>query len=209
LHLDGQDVSGLPLIERKTLLEPLIVGKLGLQYNGHDTRAGELLLKHAGKLGFEGVVSKTIDAPYAPGNRGLWRKAKALNRQEFVVVGWSDPEGSRPHLGALLLGYYSDDGKLIYAGRVGTGMPVKVLADLRRRLEPLGRKTSPLVVAPPRTTRFRSPLVLSRVHWVEPWLVVEITYLTWTADNLLRHTVYVGLREDKPATEIRRENLHE
>jgi DNA ligase D-like protein (predicted ligase) len=205
LHLDGQDVSGLPLIERKALLEPLVAKKPGLQFNGHDTGAGELILKHAGKLGFEGVVSKTIDAPYAPGNRGLWRKAKALNRQEFVIVGWSDPQGSRPHLGALLLGYYADDGKLIYAGRVGTGMPVKVLADLRRRLEPLGRKTSPLVVAPPRTTRFGSPLVLSRVHWVEPKLVVEITYLTWTADNLLRHTVYVGLREDKPADQVRRE----
>ena len=72
-------------------------------------------------------MSKTIDAPYAPGNRGLWRKAKALNRQEFVVVGWSDSEGARPHLGALLLGYYTDDGKLIYAGRVGTEMSVKCL----------------------------------------------------------------------------------
>ena len=99
----------------------------------------------------------------------------------------------------------ADDGKLIYAGRVGTGMPVKVLADLRRRLDPLARKTSPLSVPPPRSTRFGSPLVLSRVHWVEPKLVAEITYLTWTADNLLRHTVYVGLREDKPATEVRRE----
>ena len=115
------------------------------------------------------------------------------------------PEGTRPHLGALLLGYYTDDGKLIYAGRVGTGMPVKVLADLRSRLDPLARKASPLSVAPPRSTRFGSPLVLSRVHWVEPMLVAEITYLTWTADNLLRHTVYVGLREDKPATDIRRE----
>ncbi len=150
-------------------------------------------------------MSKTIDAPYRAGNRGLWRKAKALNRQEFVVVGWSDPEGTRPHLGALLLGYYANDGKLIYAGRVGTGMSVKVLADLRRRLDPLARKTSPLSVSPPRSTRYGSPLVLSRVHWVEPKLVAEITYLTWTADNLLRHTVYVGLREDKPADEVRRE----
>jgi ATP-dependent DNA ligase len=82
------------------------------------------------------VVSKTINAPYAPGNRGLWRKAKWLNRQEFVAVGWSDPEGSRPHLGALLLGYYSEDGKLIFAGRIGTGMPDKVLVDLRRKLDP-------------------------------------------------------------------------
>jgi bifunctional non-homologous end joining protein LigD len=182
----------------------LVANKPGLQCNGHEAGDGELILKHAGKLGFEGLVSKTIDAPYAPGNRGLWRKAKALNRQEFVVAGWSDPEGSRPHLGALLLGYYTDDGKLIYAGRVGTGMPVKVLADLRR-LDPLARKTSPLSAPPPRGTRFGSPLILSRVHWVEPKLVAEITYLTWTADNLLRHTVYVGLREDKPADQVRRE----
>jgi ATP-dependent DNA ligase len=104
LHLDRQDVSGLQLIERKALLEPLVANKPGLQYNGHGTGDGILILQHAGKLGFEGVVSKTIDAPYAPGNRGLWRKAKALNRQEFVVVGWSDPEGSQRHPGALLLG---------------------------------------------------------------------------------------------------------
>jgi DNA ligase D-like protein (predicted ligase) len=206
LHIDGRDVSRMPLIERKALLEPLIAGKPGLQFNGHETGDGELILKHAGKLGFEGVVSKTIDAPYAPGNRGLWRKAKWLNRQEFVIVGWSDPEGSRPHLGALLLGYYTDDGKLIYAGRVGTGMPVRVLADLRHRLEPLARTTSPLSVSPSRKTRFGSPLVLSRVHWVEPKPVAEITYLTWTADGLLGHTVYVGLREDKPAKQVLRED---
>ena len=86
-------------------------------------------------------------------------QSQSLNRQEFVIVGWSDPEGSRPHLGALLLGYYTNEGKLIYAGRVGTGMPVKVLADLRRRLDPLTRKTSPLSVPPPRSTRFGSPLL--------------------------------------------------
>ena len=205
LHLDDWDVSNLQLIERKVLLERLMAGEPGLQFNGHETGDGELILRHAGKLGFEGVVSKTIHAPYAPGNRGLWRRAKWLNRQEFVIVGWSDPEGSRPHLGALLLGYYTDDGKLIYAGRAGTGMPDKVLADLQRRLEPPARKTSPLNVPPPRKTRFGSPLVLFRVHWVEPKLVAEITYLTWTADGLLRHTVYVGLREEKHAVDVRRE----
>jgi bifunctional non-homologous end joining protein LigD len=84
-------------------------------------------------------------------------------------------------------------------------MPVRVLTDLRRRLDPLAGKTSPLSVRPRRSTRFRSLLVLSRVHWVEPKLVCEITYLTWTADNLSRPTVYVGLREDKPAEEVRRE----
>jgi DNA ligase D-like protein (predicted ligase) len=205
LHLDGRDIASRPLVERKALLEPLVAAIPSLQFNGHETGDGELIRKHPGQLGLEGVVSKTIDAPYAPGNRGLLRKSKCLNRQEFVVVGWTDPEGSRPHLGALLLGYYIDNGKLIYAGRVGTGMREKVLADLRRRLDPLARASSPLSAPPPRKTRFGSPLALSRVHWVEPRLVAEITYLTWTDDGLLRQTVYVGLRSDKPAAEVRRE----
>jgi ATP-dependent DNA ligase len=152
LHLDGRDTASLPLIERKALLEPLIANVPGLQFNGHETGDGELIRKHAGQLGLEGVVSKTIDAPYAPGNRGLWRKAKWLNRQEFVIVGWTDPEGSRPRLGALLLGYYADGGKLVYAGRVGTGMPDKVLADLRRHLDPLARPSWPLDAPPQRKT---------------------------------------------------------
>jgi ATP-dependent DNA ligase len=109
------------------------------------------------------------------------------------------------HLGALLLGYYTEDGKLIYADRLGTGMSQKLLKDLRRRLDSLARPKSPLGVPPPRSTRFGSPLVLSRVQRVEPKLVAEITYLTWTADNLLRQTVSVGLREDKPAKQVRRE----
>jgi DNA ligase D-like protein (predicted ligase) len=205
LHLDGRDTAALPLVERKALLEPIVAGIPGLQFNGHEIGDGELVRRHACQLGFEGIVSKTAAAPYTSGNRGLWRKAKCLNRQEFVVVGWTNPEGSRAHLGALLLGYYTDDGKLVYAGRVGTGMSEKVLKDLRRRLDPLARPKSPLNAPPPRSTRFGSPLVLSRVHWVDPKLVAEITYLTWTADNLLRQTVYVGLREDKPADQVRRE----
>jgi ATP-dependent DNA ligase len=173
LHLDGRDTASLPLIERKALLEPLIADIPGLRFNGHEAGDGELIRKHAGQLGLEGVVSKTIDAPCAPGNRGFWRKAKWLNRQEFVVVGWTDPEGSRPHLGALLLGYYAEDDKLIYAGRVGNGMPDRVLADLRRRLDPLTRAASPLDAPPPRKPRFGSPLVLSRVDWVEPQIVAK------------------------------------
>jgi DNA ligase D-like protein (predicted ligase) len=205
LHLDGRDTASLPLIERKALLTPLIAGVPGLQFNDHETGDGELIRRHACGLGFEGVVSKTIDAPYASGNRGLWRKSKCLNRQEFVIVGWTDPEGSRPHLGALLLGYYTNDGKLIYPGRVGAGMPDQVLADLRRRLDPLARASTPLSAPPPRKTRFGSTLVLSRVHWVEPRVVVETTFLSWTEDGLLRQTVYVGLRSDKPASQVRRE----
>ena len=95
MHLDGWDVSNLQLIERKALLEPLLPDKPGVQFNGHETGDGELIRRHAGKLGFEGAVSKTIDAPYAPGNRGPWRKAKWLNRREFIVVGVERP-GTRP-----------------------------------------------------------------------------------------------------------------
>jgi ATP-dependent DNA ligase len=151
------------------------------------------------------VVSKRADAPYAPGNRGLWVKVKCLHREEFVVIGWTDPEGSRPWLGALLLGYYDPDGRLVYAGRAGAGIKQAELERLWRRLQPLAASEMPLDVPPPRTTRFGSPLVLSRVHWVSPELVAEVKYLTWTADNLLRQVVYEGLREDKPAKEVRRE----
>jgi ATP-dependent DNA ligase len=155
-------------------------------------------------LKLEGIVSKRADAPYAPGNRGLWLKVKCLNREEFVVVGWTDPEGSRPWLGALLVAYYDPDGKLVYAGRAGTGIDHAELERLWRRLQPLATSDMPLDVPPPRDSRFGSPLVLSRVHWVRPELVAEVKYLTWTEDNLLRQVVYEGLREDKPAAEVRR-----
>ena len=140
-----------------------------------------------------------------PRNRGLWRKVKCLNRAEFVVIGWTEPEGRRPWLGALL-GYY--DNRLIYAGRAGSGMSDAELKRLWRRLQPLATEKMPLNVPPPRSTRFGSPLVLSRVHWVRPELVAEVKYLAWTEDNLLRQVVYEGLREDKPATEVRRPVPH-
>jgi ATP-dependent DNA ligase len=116
---------------------------------------------------------------------GLWVKVKCLNREEFVVVGWTDPEGSRPRLGALLLAYYTADGRLVYAGRVGVGINNAELERLWRRLQPLATSEMPLDVHPPQTSRFGSPLVLSRVHWVRPELVVEVKYLAWTDDNVL------------------------
>jgi ATP-dependent DNA ligase len=152
----------------------------------------------------EGIVSKRPDTAYAPGNRGLWLKVKCLNREEFVVVGWTDPEGARPWLGALLLAYYDPDGRLVYAGRAGTGINHAELEHLWRRLQPLRASEMPLDVPPPRDARFGSPLTLSRVHWVRPELVAEVKYLAWTEDNLLRQVVYEGLREDKPASEVRR-----
>ncbi|MDB5405361.1 MAG: ligase [Rhodospirillales bacterium] len=152
----------------------------------------------------EGVVSKRMDAPYVPGDRGLWRKSKCLNREEFVIVGWTDPEGSRPYLGALLLGYYTEDGRLLYAGRAGGGMSRDVLQKLHARLALLAISKMPLSAPPPKTNRFGTPLNLRRVHWVRSELVAEVTFLTWTADGLLRQVTYQGLREDKPAGEVRR-----
>jgi bifunctional non-homologous end joining protein LigD len=159
-------------------------------------------------MSLEGIVSKSADSPYTPGNRGLWLKVKCLHREEFVVVGWTDPEGSRPWFGALLLGYYDPNGRLVYAGRAGTGIKQAELERLWRRLQPLATPEMPLEVPPHRSTRFGSPLVLRRVHWVRPVLVAEVKYLTWTGDNLLRQVVYEGLREDKPAAEVRRQVPH-
>jgi ATP-dependent DNA ligase len=118
------------------------------------------------------------------------------------------PKGSRPWLGALLLAHYDRHGRLVYAGRVGTGIKQAELERLWRRLQPLAVSKMPLEVPPPRASRFGSPLVLSRVHWVRPELVAEVKFLTWTEDNLLRQVVYEGLREDKPAADVRRDVPH-
>src|SRR6516164_9562955 len=107
-----------------------------------------------------GIVSKRADAAYAPGNRGLWLKIKCLHREEFVVIGWTNPEGSRPFLGALLLGYYDPNERLVYAGRVGSGINTAELGRLWRRLQPLATDKMPLDLPPPRSTRFGSPLIL-------------------------------------------------
>jgi ATP-dependent DNA ligase len=114
------------------------------------------------------------------------------------------PEGARPWLGSLLLACYDTEGRLVYAGRAGVGINEAELERLWRRLQPLATREMPLDLPPPRTSRFGSPLVLSRVHWVRPELVAEVKFLTWTDENLLRQVVYEGLREDKPAAEIRR-----
>jgi len=209
LHLNGESIGPRPLSERKEPLRELLSGAGSpLHLSDHQIGRGRAFYDHACGLKLEGIVSKRADAPYAPGNRGLWLKVKCLNREEFVVVGWTDPEGARPWLGALLLAYYDPDGRLIYAGRAGTGIDHVELERLWRRLQPLATSKMALDVPPPRASRFGSPLVLSRVHWVRPELVAEVKYLTWTEDNLLRQVVYQGLREDKPPGEVRRAVPH-
>src|SRR5438270_4123548 len=204
LFLDGEDLMALPLVDRKIRLEAFLVGAPeSLRYNDHQIGQGPAFHRLACQHGLEGIVSKRLNGRYEPDRRS-WLKTKCLNRDEFVVVGWSDPEGSRHRIGALLFGYYTPDGKLIYAGRAGTGMPVAELERLWQRLRPRAVDKMRLSVPPPRGSRFGSPLVLSRVHWVRPEMVVEVTYAEWTSDGLLRHVVYMGQREDKPAFDVRR-----
>jgi bifunctional non-homologous end joining protein LigD len=154
LELGGEDIARLPLLERKKQLAALLKNlPMGIAYSDHEGGDGEAFRRAACEHGLEGIVSKRLDRPYLPGDRGAWVKTKCLNRAEFVVVGWSDPEGSRPHVGALLLGYYETDGRLVYAGRVGTGMSQKTLATLHKRLKPLTRSalrvpTVPILPAP-------------------------------------------------------------
>jgi ATP-dependent DNA ligase len=135
-----------------------VMSRLGppLQYSDHQVGHGPIFYAEACKLGLEGIVSKRGDAPYVAGNRGLWVRTKCLNREEFVVVGWTDPEGARPYLGALLLAYYDDAGRLIYAGRAGTGIADSELERLWRRLQPLATDKMPLE-AP-----LREPVALDR-----------------------------------------------
>jgi bifunctional non-homologous end joining protein LigD len=178
LHLDGEDVGALPLIERKARLAALLSNAVPpLHHSDYHRGRGRAFHEQACKLELEGIVSKRADAAYAPRNRGVWLKVKCLYREEFVIVGWTDPEGRRPYLGALLLAYYDPEGRLVYADRAGTGINTAELERLWRKLQPLATGTMPLEVPPPRNSRFGSPLVLSRVHWVRPELVAEVKFL--------------------------------
>jgi bifunctional non-homologous end joining protein LigD len=203
---DGESLTRLPLLDRKArLAEILKKPPPGVAYSEHNDNPSEMVREAACRIGLEGVVSKRADQAYAPGNRGMWIKSKCLNRAEFIIVGWTDQEGSRSSIGALLLGYFGKDGELLYAGRVGAGFSEKTLRMVHGKRKLLATDKMPLAVARPRKSRFGGALSLSKVDWVQPKLVAEVTYLTSTDDGLLRHTVFVGLREDKPAKDVRRE----
>jgi bifunctional non-homologous end joining protein LigD len=200
-YCQGYDLTRTPLAERKELLRRLLPPpeKGGiLRYSDHFTGRGEQVFRQACDLALEGIISKRAKSLYLQKRSSEWRKVKCLNRQEFVVGGFSDPGGGRSGLGALLLGYYEKRGKLIFSGKVGTGFTEEVLRDLRRRLDPLENSTPPFV-NPPLGGEAKG------VHWVRPELVAEIEFTSWTQEGRLRHPSYKGLREDKAATEIRRE----
>jgi bifunctional non-homologous end joining protein LigD len=202
LHLDGQDLRPSSLVDRKRALEELVrantrKGSDRVRLSEHVVGQGTEFFRKACDLGVEGIVSKRASSPYRSGRGRDWLKVKCLLRQEFVVVGYSAPGGSRSHLGALLLGMRRD-GELAYSGRVGTGFTEQSLAELARKLAPLVVK-EPTVANAPRGAEVRG------VRWVKPELVAEVAFTGFTSDGLLRHPTFQGLREDKPAAEVRPE----
>ena len=197
LHLDGYDVTQLPLRRRKALLRPALDFGDPLRFMTHRATHGERYHREACEKGWEGVIAKRSDAPYTSGRSGDWLKLKCVADQELVIGGFTDPQGSRAGFGALLVGYY-EYGDLVYAGKVGTGYNEKLLRDLRGQLDRLTREDPPF-------RRHTGLLPRKGVHWVKPKLVAQIGFTEWTGDGRLRHPRFQGLRSDKSPKEVVRE----
>ena len=198
LYLDGWDLRRAPLLARKEALAELLAGRQGaVRLGDHVPGGGEDFFRQACTFGLEGIVSKRADLAYHSGRSKDWLKVKCLQRQELVIVGFTNPEKSRFGLGALLLGVY--EGKdLVYAGKVGTGFDESTLLDLRKRLDKL-EIDKPAFKNAPRGAEAR------RSHWVKPELVAEVAFTEWTEEGILRHPSFQGLREDKSPREVVRE----
>ena len=196
VYRDGWDLGGAALEDRKAALAELIPPEAQgiLRYSDHHAGQGPEFLRQAATHGVEGIVAKRRGKPYEPGRGRSWLKIKARNRDEFIIVGFTDPEGSREGFGALLLGYYDPRGALRYAGRVGSGFSGTQLADLHRRLAAIASRKA-TVALPPGDSR-------KDVHWTRPELVAEVEYAVWTADALIRQSTFQGLRDDKSAREV-------
>lgn len=195
LYIDGVDVRGAALEDRKKLLADVLGGHDGrLGFSDHVEGHGDVFFNRACDYSLEGIVSKRRDAPYRSGRGRDWVKVKCLLEQEFVIVGYTDPGGTRARFGSLVLGVH-EDGVIKHVGRVGTGFNDASLEDIYARLTPLER-TGPPVANPPRGSAAKG------IHWVEPQLVAEVSFSEWTEDGNLRHPSFLGLREDKPAGEV-------
>ncbi|MDQ2974037.1 MAG: non-homologous end-joining DNA ligase [Acidobacteriota bacterium] len=202
VYLDGFNLTRAPLRERKGLLEELFAsGKFRvngpLRYSDHVEGSGAQFFKQACGYGLEGIVSKLANSPYESTRTRTWLKTKCIKRQEFVIAGYTTSKKGFPGFGSLILGVY-DHGKLIYTGRVGTGFSIKQRLELQKKLDRISQTAMPFAVKP------KDP-GLREAHWAKPQLVGEVEFTEWTADGLIRHPSFQGLREDKKPTDVVRE----
>lgn len=210
LRLNGRDLKKLPVIKRKSELEKLLADHSELiRYSATLGKDGNLLLKKARTLGLEGLIGKRINSPYEAGRRsGAWIKLKFHLEQEFVIGGYTDPTGSRPFFGSLIIGVY--EGKeLIFTGKVGSGFSSKLLRSLAAKFKKIASDSCPFSNLPmPRDSRWGQALTtaeMKRCHWIMPELVCQIKFAGWTRDKRLRQPVFLGLREDKDPHDVKQE----
>jgi DNA ligase D-like protein (predicted ligase) len=194
LEFDGHDLTELPLLERKRALRRALSFEDPIRFTPHRREHGRRFFAETCSKGWEGLIAKRAMSPYARGRSRDWLKLKCSHEQELVIGGFTPPQGSRRHFGALLVGYYEGD-ELRYAGKVGTGFSERTLADLAVRM-------AAIEVPEPPFTRNGLP---KRARWVQPRLVGQFAFGEWTRDGKLRHPRYLGLREDKPPREVVRE----
>jgi DNA ligase D-like protein (predicted ligase) len=197
LYADGGDTRPLPLAQRKELLAGAVTFEDPLRFTKHMERDGEACWEQACRDGWEGLIAKRADASYRSGRSRDWLKFKCENAQEFVIGGYTDPQRSRVGFGALLLGYYDQQGSLVYAGKVGTGFDTQTLRSMHGTLAGLEQDHSPFSRGRPSGER--------GVHWVRPQVVGQVAFTEWTEDGQLRHPSFQGVRDDKEPRDVVRE----
>lgn len=193
-YYDGYDLTALPLSERKAILKKAVRFGDPIRFTTHRARGAATFLLKACERGWEGIIAKRADSTYVSSRSSNWLKLKCVTEQELVIGGYTQPKGSRDRFGALLLGYY-EDGKLRYAGKVGTGFDQRALEYVHSKLTRLHRRRS----------AFAGPVQEDGVQWVSPHLVAQIGFAEWTPGGLLRHARYLGLRHDIEPDEVRRD----
>ena len=210
LQLEGKALAGLSLTVRKETLRQLCGSAPDpIRYSGELGDDGPMLLREVQQRGLEGIIGKLADSVYEAGRRsGAWIKLKCVAEQEFVIGGYTPPAGARQHFGALLVGYYEKT-KLLFAGKIGTGFDTKMLAALHKKFQEELRDTCPFVDLPSKQggqwVQGITPAMMRKCHWVNPAFVCQAKFAEWTRDGKLRQPVFIGLREDKTPSEVKRE----